>query len=221
MAFICEFIPGDKSIQLGAEQIVRALPFGPVWNKIRIGVQYHWNCAVLPYALTLPGFYVGACTNGLAYYNDNCLSAIFISNSIANSATYTAGAAPYIGTNSSYGLSGYQKAGTTITTLLSSTSYSSHRASCSPAFRTAGFYDIAKTATGATIQGWAQTNSTDQTAALFRAALENESSPASMTGSAAVGSNLTVTTDWNSIFIAWTRCEHTLNICGLSIARFA
>jgi len=55
MAFIVEQYTGDKGVQLGCEDLIRAMPWGANWNKIRIGCRL----AVNGYASITPTGIIG------------------------------------------------------------------------------------------------------------------------------------------------------------------
>ena len=224
MAFIINNATfGDNGLQLGAEQFVRFLPFGPVWNKIRIVLLYSFSSAP---ADNDPGCYLGVCKNGLALYDSNCIDAVYIGLGV-NRAWGVGVSNPYPYVYQNLGSSGYngtfQRVNGT-STMLGTSTYGTFYASHTLAFRSILVMDITKptTATQITTTSTGRNDITPQTRATAIAAAENEAAPGTTTTQQYSASYNLIRTDrdWNCVFIAGTRCVPSINIYSVTISRF-
>lgn len=220
MAFIAEFLPGDKCLQLGQEQAIRALPFGPNWTKIRISVMLSING--MSNLDAAKGLYIGVCTGAKAIYDNDCIDAIYASCfGFSSGSTYnTAG---YLTGNSGNSVGPVQKVGTTTQTFSSQLVFSSQRVAAPPSlFRTLNMFDFTKNLDGTmTYYGYYYTTLTDTLRSAYTLAIENTATPTGMTAAnQSYACPLRTVKDWNATFISWPLGLPTVNVYAWSITRF-
>lgn len=223
MAFITDIFAGDKALQIGAEQIVRALPFGPYWTKIRIVVTFNQTSMVLP-AAGIRHLAAGVCTGSLAYHDSGCIDAIYGHCASNNPWYYAGGAIPYCyQNNGSPGYNAvYQKIGTTEN-VLSTVVPMNPQFSLTNSARSLVAWDFTK-ASASTVTGriWGTNPISDATRSSIMTALENEGAPTSyaLWNTASTGTLVRTAMDWNAMFVAYPRCVPAVNIYSISVSRF-
>lgn len=226
MAFILEQFIADHSIQIGVEDVVRQMPFGNMWQKIRVGVR----CAVSSCFAGVPG--VGmrlGFSTGTATKN-NPTDVVWVENWVGNNPGFgTSGANAYVDTNSNaYSALAIQKVGTAAQVTIGNWTATYCALSCTPGLHSMMFFDIDRGTVGAasiTYRVWHMTTTqvlTDATRNAYLLALENEAAPTNLNSGSAYTQNLPLrfTKDWTHAFVGWTASSPTLNVYDFSVIRF-
>jgi len=220
MAYICEFIPGDKAMQLGNEQLIRALPFGLNWAKIRVSVL----CSINGTANIAggKGLFAGFCTGTKAFHDPNCTDAIYSGCFGESVATYnTAG---YIQGNGGNTSGPFQKVGSIVQGFAPGMTFAAQRVSAVPSLiRTLNMWDYTKNADGTmSYQGFYYTTHTDTLRAAYTLAVENPTTPAGMSQTnQSAACPLRSVKDWDTAFFAWNLSVPTVYVHAWTITRFA
>lgn len=230
MAYICEFYVGDKALQIGNESLVRALPFGPIWTKIRVGISLNFNLFSsprLPAIMAQPwGVNQGVCTGVNNTHSNDTVDAVFSgvfpdSNSYFP-VLYTAG---YLAPITNVTARSYQRVGARAISIGTNSGMgaANYRYSARINVRSSFFVDVEKTsATTVNVTNWWPTAFTDVDPNAFLRALENEASPSNMNSGStgAVALTLRTAQDWNACFFSSVWSVPTINVYRWAVARF-
>jgi hypothetical protein len=224
MAFIVESttFPGDRRLQLGAEDFFRTLSFGTNWTKIRIGVRMSMNDA---YGNVLANLSVGVSQGSAACLNSpSIIDAIGLTHG-GNIGEYSNNFTRSLNTTPCYrpGVSSaaFNKKGA-INTITAGGGYTLNLSGAPAIAQTPWLVDIAKGTPSYTITVWTlgAVTISNVTRATYLLQLENESTPVNMSSSATTmtysGSAL-----FDTVFIHWSKSTPTVELSDVSVVRFA
>jgi hypothetical protein len=230
MAFIVEQYTGDRGIQLGCENLIRAMPWGANWNKIRIGCRVAVNgyASITGVSTTINQIpVVGFSQGAKGHLSNDCVDTVYMTSlTVSQIAIYT-GTPPaayyYVnGSAINYGL--YQRVGSTST----NQSYSGGQITYSAvptALRSLWYLEIAKYLTNQlTVNVWVP-NSTqaliNSTRGDFLKGLENEVGPANTTLTTFNTGVLSPSTRaYDHVFLGWSHAIPTACYYYFSVFRF-
>jgi len=230
MAFIVEQYTGDRGIQLGCENLIRAMPWGTNWNKIRIGCRV----AVNGYA-TITGTsntidqtpHLGFSQGAKGHLSNDCVDTLFMSSlSVGQQAIYS-GTPPatyyYVnGAAINYGM--YQRVGSTNSQI----SYAGGQVTFSAnptALRSLWYLQIEKLlTTQLNVTAWVPSASQiliNSTRGDYLKGLENEVGPANTTAINFNTSAMTPSTRaYDHVYLGWSHAIPTACFYDFSVVRF-
>ena len=222
MAYIFEFIPGEKAIQLGQEQVIRALPFGPNWTRLRISVLFSINgTSGFAAGRTL---YAGVCTGAKAVYDTDCIDALY-SGCFGDSTASSYNASGYITTGGSgYSTGPFQKVGDTSQMFTNTLVFSAMKVAAPPSlYRTLNMWDFIKNTDGTmSYYGYYFSTLTDTARAAYTLAVEATTTPTGMaSANQSAACPLRTVKDWNAAFFSWNLSVPTVNVYAFTVTRFA
>lgn len=228
MAFIVEQFTGDRGVQVGVEDIVRKMPWGTNWTKIRVCCRVATNGYS---TISVPAYppRLGICVGAESLISNTALSAICWSTLNPQNATYL-GSAPYnyyFGNNSSSNYFMGEKVGSSFNYLGNYSGFSWYWSANPTVVRSPYFVDFYKTGAVSTLLSTVYSPAsvanvtTDCTRSNFLAMMENESSVINCGSTGNAGLTVSRTQmDWDSIFFNWNRAVPTTTIYDLSVVRF-
>lgn len=233
MAFIVEQLAGDRSIQIGYEEVIRPFSFGTNWQKIRVGVLWAAN----GYALWPDNLrpYIGICT-GNAGRLTTATDALWVpyGHSVASSGVYV-GTPPAVGYQTSGGTSSInvaQRVGDTINNLGTAVGSTYTQISANPSnHMTACMFTVTKGTVGAAAVGLdliyhvggGTAGTVNVSRGTFLAQMENETaaiSPMTRVEAASSALPLRFVKDWDSMLVGWLRSTPTITVSCMTVVRF-
>lgn len=221
MAYLVEVYANDKGIQIGAEEIIRALPFGPYWTKVRVGVL--GACYASSSLLWTVALQAGVCTGAKAALEPDCIDAVYAGN-LGYSGSYPPVlSGTHLYTSQTLATQVWQKVGPTAY-YTSGASVSGTRFSATPnAYRSVFTVDITKSTTTNQIvlTTGCQTTTTDISRNQFLINMDTEASPPNTTLSATTVTLVRTARDWNAAFVFWPLSAPAAVIYSMAVTRFA
>ena len=235
MAYIVKNIGlGDNRLQIGAEEILRQMPWGTRWTYIRIGLRFfvHVN---EPFDFF--DFSLGVVQSPYGKTTLNCLDAFGVnwnpSGGMGNVGAmgYTVSPPTNYWNNAATGCYLFRKSGSTMTGALSSSGKAYWPgAPYGNSTVSACYVDLTKTATGGTSTGWAPATAANAmlnvTRAQHIANFDTEAAPNVVSGTA-MGSvspalTLAFTSNqlWDTVSLVWSRSTPVMDVHDLSVSRF-
>lgn len=229
MAFIVEQYTGDKGIQLGCENLIRAMPWGANWNKIRVGCRVATNgygSISMPSTSLPPSPVLGFSQGAKGHLSNDCVDTCYSSTISVQSGIYTGTppAAYYFVNGGTINVGFFQRVGSTSTMQ----GYSGGQICYSAvptALRSLWYFQVEKSATTQLSVSIFMPNSTqvliNSTRGDFLKGLENEGTPAntSVVGFA-TGALTPSTRAFDHAFIGWSHAIPTTCFYDFSVIRF-
>lgn len=226
MAYIVQNVfQSDLRLQLGAEEIVRAMNFGIQWTKVRIGVRFFVQGGS---AFTGGSFYGGVCQGSKGYSAVDCTDVLCASFGSTGMPTVGWGWSGGLFTVNS-GVYVVRKVGAVHTAAGSTGSYPvTLAAQPNTNILNCVYWDFTKlTASTFKCSQWAPYStsaSTNMTRYLHLSSMENENQPGPPTtyyenpvnSISASGSSML----WDHVFVGWTRTCPVLEIHDITVLRF-
>lgn len=228
MAWIVQSFSGDNGVELGWEDLVRAMQWGTNWSKIRVGCRCAINNAgTIPgIALVLLQLRIGICTGAQASLSNITTDAIWVGGNTTYTLTFvtgTGGFSYYFLNNGASTQIIYQRITGGVTNNFGSVSANVIYSAAPSVWRSPFFVDFTKaSATTITVSSWMPSTGqiVDCTRSNYLAALENESAPTNTTNFAMTGTLVRQTKDWDSVFIGWSRAVPSAVFYDWSVVRF-
>jgi hypothetical protein len=234
MAYIVQNLSlADQRIQLGAEEIVRAMEIGTNWTKIRIGMRL---CMVGSATFAGGDLSVGVCQGNKGKTPVDTTDAVGIqcgavTNPMSLTWTYSISLPTYAYFQHNFaGAHAFRKVGNQLANSLVGGSYVSMFVA-TPFLNTnrCGFYvDITKSGSGLVISNWSANSASPVMADVSRYAhlvnMESENA-ISVSGQAYNANGITLTTvggsfAWDSVFVTWNRSMPVIEINDLTVVRY-
>lgn len=233
MAFIVEQFTSDRGIQLGHEALIRAMPWGANWNKIRVGCRVAVNGYAginapsgLPQYPPHPvlGFSQGPYSN----ISDDAVDVVFCAPLTVGQTSNWLGSAPanyYALANAvTSNIAFYQRSGATITQRNYNSAVLCFSANPT-ALRSAYYLTIEKSGSVLSVTLHAPNAAQvliDYTRGDFLKGLENEAAPANLAlvNIATTSSLVPSTRAYDYAFINWTKAVPTACFYDFSVVRF-
>lgn len=226
MAWVVQQFSSDSGIQVGIEDVVRPMPWGTNWTKMRVACRIACNAvATIPYTTFYPVPRVGVCTGSQSWVSPACVDALsFGGVNGGNWSSVLGGAAPnnYLITNGGLvNIGPWQKIGTVLNPFSYTGGYFLWSANPT-ALRTALFLDVLKTgASTATITLYApstaQVIDTSRSAYLLMA---ESDTPANLSGAAVAVTLVRTAKDWDTAYWGWCRAVPSAVFFDMTLIRF-
>jgi hypothetical protein len=228
MAWIVQQFTSDRGIQLGCEDLVRKLPWGTNWTKMRIGCRVATNGVnSIPDPNYAPVPRMGICTGSTAYIG-NTTDAVWW-QPIANWSANLLGSNPYQyyhPNGSAINNAFFQKVGDNVGYQVNKYSGGSMIWSANPTgWRTGWFVDFVKSSssvTNSSFYGPSNVQLVDCTRGNFLASMEYETTPWNTTAISVNTQTLPYRnfSDWDSVHLGWCRSSPTTVFFDLCVVRF-
>lgn len=232
MAAIVETTYFDKKIQLGNEEVGRALNFGVNWTKLRIAVRLCINgkANIGTGSFADPPQLVAGVSQGTAAMFRSQTTTDFFGGVVMTAAftsgvyTFTQDTPPYYSTGVGINAIRRQTAsnstssnGATAGLIVNGTAGGSNRSML--------LWDITKGSASYSCQIWGPSSATNAKTDLsknaFTAAFSNEATPTNMTSLGTASVSFTPTGLYDSVCLSWNRWAPTVEISDLTVIRFA
>lgn len=228
MAFIVQEFVGDNSVQLAAEDLVRQMPWGTNWGKIRVGVRFAVNATTsLGNPNPMPDINrFGICTGPEGSFSSVATDVISVFPLSLSWAYNYGGVAPYnwISVNSgSANFYSYQKVGASWFNGGNVGGYSMTASAYPTVWRSPWYYDFTKisaTVLGVVAYGPTTAQLIDCTPSTFLDSMERENGPWNVSG-ASLTMNLTrQVRDWDSVYFSGIRNVPATVLFDMAVVRF-
>jgi len=229
MAFIVEQYTGDKGVQLGCEDLIRAMPWGANWNKIRIGCRLAVNgyASITPTGIIGQAPMFGFSQGAKGHLSNDCVDTLLMASLSSGQTAFYTGTPPaayYYVNNSAINYGLYQRVGSTNNQV----GYAGGNVTYSAvptALRSLWYFQIEKLLTTQLIVTVWVPNTTqvliNSTRGDYLKGLENEGGPANTTAISFNSGGMSPSTRaYDHVYLGWSRAIPTACFYDFSVVRF-